>query len=280
MPKGAAKNWVFTLNNYTEDEFCAMDAMGTELPEPIVYLVFGIEKGESGTPHLQGYISLSTRKGMAYVKGLISPRVHLEIARGTSKQASEYCKKEGQFREFGQLPGGQGSRSDLAVCVQAIKEGKNMRELADEFPSVILRYGSGVLRLRQFNRPERKYPPTINVFWGPTGTGKTRRVWQFTDKDKLWVHPGGRWFDGYDQHPAVLFDDFEGSWFKLSYLLKLLDRYIFQVPVKGNFVWWVPKTIFITSNIEPKEWYENANKNHQAALMRRLTEYGSIEHCT
>jgi len=232
MPRGAAKNWCWTLNNPTDHEKNYLTALGSELPEPLLYLVFGRETGEGGTPHLQGYLSLSQRKGLAWVKNTIGDRIHAEVQRGTNQQASDYCKKDGDFDEYGELPQGQGKRSDLIDCVAAIKQGKNMRELADEFPSVVLRYGSGVLRLRQFSRPSRTSPPEIKVFWGPTGTGKTRRVWEFADHEKLWVHPGNQWFDGYDQHPAVLFDDFEGSWFKLSYLLKLLDRYVFQVPVK------------------------------------------------
>lgn len=276
----SAKHWCWTLNNPTDVEQQSLVALGTELPNPICYLVFGKETGENGTPHLQGFISLSSRKSFPWVKNAISERAHIEVAKGTTKQASDYCKKDGDFQEFGELPRGRGARSDIASCVAQIKEGKNIREITEAHPEIILRYGSGVLRLRQHFRPTRNAPPQIWVFWGPTGTGKTRRVWEFTDPDKLWVHPGERWFDGYDGHDAVLFDDFDGSWFKLSYLLKLLDRYVMPVPVKGAQVWWCPKTIYITSNIKPDEWYPQGNQNHRAALMRRLTEFGTVEHCS
>ncbi|APA62654.1 putative replication protein [uncultured virus] len=271
-----AKHWCWTLNNPTDLERDQLEAIGNELPEPIVYLVYGDEVGESGTPHLQG----SGRKELPWVKNAISDRAHLEAAKGTTKQASDYCKKDGNFKEFGTLPKGRGQRTDIAGCVNQIKAGKSLREITELHPEIILRYGSGVLRLRQHYRPTRETPPQIWVFWGPTGTGKTRRVWEFTDPNELWVHPGERWFDGYDGHPAVLFDDFDGSWFKLSYLLKLLDRYVMPVPVKGAQAWWCPKTIYITSNIKPEEWYQGSNQNHRDALMRRLTEFGTIEHCT
>jgi hypothetical protein len=117
------------------------------------------------------------------------------------------------------------------------------------------------------------------VFWGKTGTGKTRRVWEFVKDDELWIHPGDRWFDGYDRHKCALFDDFDGSWFKLSYLLKLLDRYVFPVPVKGAYTWWCPSQIFITSNIEPRMWYPGALEDHRAALLRRLSEFGEVNKC-
>lgn len=279
MPQ-SAKNWCFTLNNPTDLERDTLEAIGHELPEPFLYLVYGNEVGESGTPHLQGYLSLSARKTLAWVKNATSERCHLETAKGTPQQASTYCKKEGDFKEYGQLPKGKGARTDIRACVDAISNGASIRAITKDHPEIILRYGSGVLRLRQHFRPTRNEPPQIWVFWGPTGTGKTRRVWEFTDPEKLWVHPGQSWFDGYDGHEAVLFDDFDGGWFKISYLLKLLDRYVMPVPVKGAQTWWCPKTIYITSNINPKEWYPGANQNHQNALMRRLTEFGTIEHCT
>jgi len=274
-----AKHWCWTLNNYTEDELASLQALGNELPE-ITYIIWGKEKGQEETPHLQGYVAFKRRKSLQAAKRLLSDRAHCEIARGSPKQAAEYCQKDGDYEEYGKLPGGQGKRSDLELCTHLIKEGKTTRELAEVCPQVLLRYGSGVQRLRMHFRPERKGPPELWVLWGKTGTGKTRRVWEFANVRELWVHPGQGWFDGYDGHKAVLFDDFDGSWFKLTYLLKLIDRYVFQVPVKGGHVWWAPKTIYFTSNIDPKEWYPTANEEHKRALLRRFREFGHIQECT
>lgn len=134
-------------------------------------------------------------------------------------------------------------------------------------------------RLRQYYRPDRDTAPTIWVFWGKTGTGKTRRVYEFTDLEELWVAPSDGWFDGYDGQKAALFDDFDGSWFKMHELLKILDRHTIPRKVKGSFIWWCPETIFITSNMHPKDWYPNAHEEHKRALLRRLTEFGTIQEC-
>jgi hypothetical protein len=278
MPGQQAKHWCWTLNNYTDEEEAALQALGEELPE-IKYLVFGKETGENGTPHLQGFISFTGRKTLGYVKRLISDRSHQEVARGSPKQAADYCKKDGDFSEYGELPKGQGGRSDLEAVAKKIKEGASFRTIAEEHPQVVLRYGSGVLRLKQHFRPKRTGPPEIWVLWGKTGTGKSRRVWEFANLEELWVHPGDRWFDGYDGHKAVLFDDFDGGWFKITYLLKLIDRYAFTVPVKGGFSWWVPSIIYFTTNIHPRDWYPNALEEHKRALLRRLTEFGTIQEC-
>lgn len=107
------------------------------------------------------------------------------------------------------------------------------------------------------------------VYWGRTGSGKTSAVFQ--NATRLWIYPGNGWFDGYDGHPQVLFDDFSGSEFKLPYLLKLLDRYPMQVPVKGDFVSWAPEEIYITSNLDPRCWFPNAHPEHVEAMFRRFT---------
>ena len=234
----SAKHWCFTLNNPTDEEAESIERVGERRDElGVTYLIGGYEIGECGTPHVQGFISFAKRKGLAGVKKIISPRVHLECAKGSPKQASDYCKKDGKFQEWGIVPGGQGTRNDLSQAVEAIKKGCSFRELEATCPSAVVRYGSGLLRLQQFHPPKRESPPRIWVFWGKTGVGKTRRVHEFVKREELWIHPGDRWFDGYDRHKAVLFDDFDGSWFKLSYLLKLLDRYEFTVPVKGAYTW-------------------------------------------
>lgn len=292
MPAQQAKHWTWTINNPTADDFDGLVALGGELPEPVQYLIFSREFGESGNAHLQGYIAFSRKKTFAYAKRLVSDRCHLEVSRGSPSQNKAYVEKEnpqgqpakdpdGDVFEFGQLPVGRGHRSDLAAVAEQVRAGVPIREIADSDPASFIRYGNGILRYRMMVRPNRIAPPSIWVFWGASGTGKTRRCWDFTDHDKIWVHPGDRWFDGYDSssHPAVLFDDFDGSWFKLDYLLKLLDRYVFQVPIKGGYTWWCPKTVLLTSNIEPKLWYRNANEAQQIALMRRLREFGTIVHC-
>lgn len=269
-----SKHWCFTINNYDDSRVSRISAL--EGSDEIAYCCVGREVGEQGTKHLQGYIAFKKRKTLGAVKEFIG-EAHLESAKGNPHQASAYCKKDGDYFEFGQCPGGRGSRSDLQEVAKKIQEGSTIRAIAEEYPSAILRYGSGVLRLKQHYRPKKqREAPEIHVFWGPTGSGKTRRVWEFVKSEELWVHPGDKWFDGYDGQLAVLFDDFDGGWFKLSYLLKLLDRYCFQVPVKGGYVWWCPKQIYITSNLSPKDWYPQAHEEHRSALLRRLTEFGEV----
>lgn len=273
----AAKNWCFTLNNYNDEQVEHLRRAFEEAQA--VYMVFGRERGENGTPHLQGFLQLGVRRRLGQLRNTFSDQAHWEIARGTPQEAARYCKKDGDFEELGAILGGSGRRSDLGAVAELVRGGASMRRIADEHPEAVLRYGNGISRLRLYSKPaERDGPPEVRVYWGATGLGKTRRVHSECPSQDLWIHPGDRWFDGYDGQEAVLFDDFDGGWFKLGYLLKLLDRYCFQVPIKGGYAWWQPKKIFITSNVDPKLWYQGAAESQQQALQRRLREFGQVIH--
>jgi len=269
MPNSSrAKHWCFTLNNYSEDELSRLSV----LPEGVEYLVFGKETGESGTPHLQGYISFSSRKRFAQVKVVVGSRAHLEAAKGSPESNRSYCTKDGEFVELGTCPRGQGARSDLDKLQSDISSGASFEAIQSEHFALYLRYSRSIDRLIMRSSTRRDWLTEVFVFHGQTGTGKTRRVHEKETPAQLYVHPGGAWFDGYESQEAVLFDDFGGSEFKLTYLLKLLDRYPMCVPVKGGFVNWNPKRVYITSNLNPEDWYPNAYDQHRAALRRRIKE--------
>jgi len=63
------------------------------------YWIIGREVGDSGTPHLQGYVSLRKRRTFIYVRNKLSNRCHVESSRGTARQNREYCSKGGNFIE-------------------------------------------------------------------------------------------------------------------------------------------------------------------------------------
>jgi len=77
----------FTLNNYTEEDVIALSGVRCE------YIIFGFEVGESGTPHLQGYVRFKNPAKFNEVKNKM-PKCHIEIAKGSAKQNITYCTKE------------------------------------------------------------------------------------------------------------------------------------------------------------------------------------------
>jgi len=66
-----------------------------DLPADVTYICFGKEVGESGTPHLQGYLELKAKRRMNGVKELLGcARVHLAVSKGTAEENLKYCSKE------------------------------------------------------------------------------------------------------------------------------------------------------------------------------------------
>ena len=85
-----AKNWCFTLNNWTEEE---LDMISSIVPKICEKSVVGKEVGDQGTPHLQGFCSF--KKKCRPLSHEFPPRMHWEKCRGTIQQNIEYCQKEG-----------------------------------------------------------------------------------------------------------------------------------------------------------------------------------------
>lgn len=260
----------FTINNYDETTISTLSLLVPD--EKATYIVFGREIGESGTRHLQGYIELPRKLRFASIKRFLGERAHLESRRGSAEQAATYCKKDGDYSEFGELSlPNPGKRTDLEQVSTAVREGMPLKRIAEEYPATFIKFHKGISALKNVLDEPRREKPTVMVLTGEPGIGKSRFV---HDKEtNLYSHPGGTWFDGYSGQEAALFDDFGGSEFKLTYLLKLLDRYPMKVPVKGSFVEWKPNRIYLTSNRTPDEWFANAAAIHLEALWRRIDEH-------
>ena len=102
MREQRTRGWCFTLNNYTEAELASTDDLINK-GEGVRYITYGKEVGESGTPHLQGYLYFDQPTTLVKCKRLV-PRAHLEPQRGSISQAIDYCHKDNDFYEFGTKP--------------------------------------------------------------------------------------------------------------------------------------------------------------------------------
>lgn len=91
MPSPQYRNYVFTWNNPADNYRDKMESLVDS--NDAQYLVYQMEEGEEGTPHLQGYIEWTGRKTLTACKKLL-PKAHWEPRKGTQEQAIEYCTKE------------------------------------------------------------------------------------------------------------------------------------------------------------------------------------------
>lgn len=169
----------------------------------------------------------------------------------------------------------QGKRSDLDAIKKEIQEGATEEDIADSHFGLWVVYRRSFQRYATLLAVNRSWKPVTHVYWGKTGTGKTRFVMdQIMDSD-FFIPGDYNWFDGYVGQRIVILDDYRGE-YKIQLLLKLLDRYPMSVPIKGGFVNWAPKKVYITSNIHPKCWYPNADAFSMAAMIRRFDRVEAI----
>lgn len=265
-----SKDWVFTLNNWSEEEKGWIDTLVEN--GVAKYVIYGEETGENNTPHLQGFVQLMARTRLASVKNIDGfRRAHLEVRRGSPKEAQEYCKKDGQWTEHGSMSG-QGKRKDLSAVKEAIDEGAGIEELWENHFGPMVRYEKAFQRYRAVRRRrDSSIDIQILVLWGPTGTGKSRFP-RLINPD-LFSLPDVTltWFDGYDGQATVLIDDFDGKECPVARFLRYLDRYDIQVPIKGGFVPFIPTRIWISSNTNPDDWFPGETQVKRDAVRRRLT---------
>jgi len=147
-----AKHWCFTLNNYTEEDLVIVDGL-IDACEECTYLIYGKEVGESGTPHLQGFVSLSARVRLSQIRTLFGSSPHLEVSRNAIASIA-YCKKDGDVYEFGNFVGGQGSRGDLDAFKAAVKAGTyDLKSIREDHSEVYAKYTRFCLEFIQDHYP-------------------------------------------------------------------------------------------------------------------------------
>lgn len=278
-----ARRFSFTLNNPGEGELRSLQTLDIEAHH-VRYLLCGEEVGESGTPHIQGYIELLRPTRLAGLKNIPGlERAHFEASRGTPQDNVRYCSKEGRILcELGSISSSsQGRRCDLDQVKAAIDRGESLEVLAENHFASFVRYHRGIGLALSLRQPPRDFRTQGVYMWGPTGSGKSRRAhaesFGISGGQVFWCSdPALRWFDGLTPTTkALVVDDFAGA-ADIQFLLRLLDRYPLRVPIKGGFVEFRVRIIWFTSNYHLSHWYGDKGE-HYNALLRRFDEIIFIE---
>jgi len=261
-----ARSFVFTLNNYTDDEFMLIKELKYK------YIVIGDEIGENGTPHLQGYVNFSSPISFNTIKKAM-PRAHIETAKGNARQNYEYCSKQQLKYEDGVRPE-MGKRKDLDTIKEYIQTtpNPNMRD-------IILNHATSYQGIRtaevllKYLEPTRdpEHPPEILWYYGETGTGKTRTAYEENPK-AYFKETGNKWWCGYDQHECVIIDDMRFETFPWATLLRITDIYPNQVETKNGNRQLTAKRIIITAPVHPLEMFEGRVHEKLDQFIRRITK--------
>ena len=235
-----------------------------------------MERGDNGNYHLQGYIEVNTPQRYSYFREVLNG-AHFEARRGSRTQARDYCMKEDtrvlDYWEIGDWTGGQGARNDLTAMHEDMLGGMGMKELSNKYFGNFLRYDTKMWKWKVLNTPPRNWLPKVTLLLGPPGTGKTRYIMAHNDINiTFWKGPSSKWFDGYDMSPIVVMDDYQGNWFPVSTLLRILDSTPLTCETKGAHVPFVPKEILISANYSIERWYNwGSVQSPRSALARRIT---------
>lgn len=284
----------FTVNNPNEEDHYSL--VGLYVSGKFKFLIYSEEVASTGTPHLQGYAEFDGCYDFSVIKGFMPDGAHLEPAVGNKSANIRYCSKSDSHVSgpyvYGDLASNQGQRTDLLDAIEKLGKSTSLQSCAadDMFATTYVKYSSGfdkLARLRQISWYEKSTPQEkkVTVLWGKTGLGKTHTAYTTIcssyplEKPYFLCDLSGQWFDGYSGQSGVIFDDFRGrnSGMKVETFLRLTDKWPMDVPVKGSFVPWNPKMIFITSNEDPNEWYREESAATQEAVSRRITETIHLE---
>lgn len=265
------RSFVFTLNNYTEEDYANVKLHLGALAK---YLVIGKEVGTSGTPHLQGYCQLQKRTAFKKIGGMF--KWHIEATMGTPDEAADYCKKDGNFEEIGKLStaakgGAMEKERWLAVSELAIKG--DLEPIRLEYPDIWLRNYRALRNVVKDYAPRVPDAGTECGIWlyGAAGCGKSRsaREWCIQMGYQYYSKNCNKWWDNYQNEPVALMDDVDKTHACLGHHLKIwCDRYAFQAEVKGSAMWIRPHTFIVTSQYTIEDiWEDNETRD---ALRRRF----------
>ncbi len=281
------RNFVFTLNNPTTEENFFWQSLlrisDFRNEHNVRYVIFQTERSATGTVHLQGYVELNRKYTLTRLRREFGSRTHFERRRGTQAQAIAYAKKE-DTRVNGGLAGDGGEAKKLgsdtlSVVAAALKLGSAIKELSEDYPVSFIMHGAKIRSYALNQMGRRMSPPEVIIYYGTTGTGKSATAaknWP----EAYWVpqpRPGGWWWPNYCGEKTVIIDEFANQ-FKYHTMLRLLDRYPFDLQEKGSNMQLASNTtrIVFTTNIHPHQWYHNIPYRDKAPLRRRFRDFAKI----
>lgn len=234
-------------------------------------LELGTKNGDGeriGFLHWQVVVCLRRKQSLLWFGDAFGSDTHWELTR--SKAANDYVWKEatrieGTQFELGAIPFHRDSFTDwdaiwdYAVAGNLLAIPANIR---------VQSYRTLKLIAKDHLQPvamER----VVYVFWGVTGTGKSRRAWEEAGTLAYPKDPSTKFWCGYNGQDHVIIDEFRGQ-IGISHMLRWVDRYPCNVETKHGATSLRATKIWITSNLPPDRWYDDLDSGTVAALMRRL----------
>lgn len=175
--------------------------------------------------------------------------------------------------------GGAGYRSDLEDVTSLIRDGAPLAQIAAENLSTYIKYSRGIKSALAILRAPHSMERYVHILHGPTGTGKTRSVWERHGAEVFSFGDIKDWFDGYGGESVILCDEVTYdavtntlNGLPIRWWNKFLDRYPMRLQVKGGSCLHQAKAIYLTTNQDPRrDWWTCLPLGESAAFWRRVT---------
>ena len=161
-----------------------------ELPQSCTWLRGQAEIGEGGHEHYQVFVAFRRSVRLSAVRKIFPG--HWELSR--SRAAEEYVWKDhtrvpGSQFELGQRPFNRSSKTDWETVRTAAQSG----DFVSIPPDIYVKHYSALRRISADHSKPPAMERSCSVFWGATGTGKSRRAWDEAGLDAYSKDPLSKW---------------------------------------------------------------------------------------
>lgn len=294
----ARYNYCFTYNNYTEE---GEEELKSWLVSFAKYAIFGHEIAPTtGTPHLQGYMSLIKKSTMQAIQNKLQKlavKLSLIFASGTAAQNRVYCTKDEKFWEHGELnitghvpkketvndiykEAMDAPNLEKAMLVIAEKRPRDYALFSDTIERSLRKlkpeYAKAIYDISMFNQPPLTFNKMAILLWGETNTGKTQYALAHFKKPLLVRHLDA--LSTFKDHDGIVFDDIELKNRPPNSIIHLLDwdcPSSIHIRYKVAYIPAETRKIF-TSNLENPFYENNTEQLVMDAIERRLEKHNIL----
>lgn len=265
-----ARHWCFTVNTVTESTGAAL----RHLTAQAEHWSWQLEQApETGHLHYQGYLGFGTTVRFSVVQKMLPKGTHIEVCVSPAA-AYRYCLKDDTcadpssrcYSEKAPKDPKEGLGGNRWEKFREFTKEHDWNECVNQWPDLVKNIGAMRIIYEQKLKIDRSMAKEVYCFYGDTGVGKSLSVGKLVEGKEYFRLCNGKWFDGYAYEPILWIDDMQPKQFTRSFFLQLLDFGAIRAEVKGGTCVVLAKTIYITSNFHPNDWFEKGE-----AVCRRMT---------